>query len=239
MLKNGILHRKWESPNLQTCIFQIVVPRKRIKQILEETHDSSSGGHFGMNKTLDKIRKRFYWATCKQDVEDWCKSCKICMAERGPSDKGKSEMQIYNAGVPFERMQMDILGPFPTSYTGNKYLLVISDCFTKWVEAFPLKNIRANTIAEIFVSQVISRYGVPFELHTDQGKNFDLRVFHELAFLLGIKKTRTTPFHPQSNGLVERQHQTITNYLAKFVSDNQRDWDRWIGMSLLAYRSAR
>jgi len=57
--------------------------------------------------------------------------------------------------------------------------------------------------------------------------------------LLGIKKTRTTPFHPQSNGLVERQHQTLTNYLAKFVSENQRDWDCWIGMSLLAYRSAR
>jgi len=239
LLRDGVLQRKWESPNLRTSIFQIIVPQKKIKQILEEAHDSPSGGHFGVNKTLDKIRKRFYWATCKKDVEDWCRSCKVCVAKKGPSDKGKSELQLYNVGGPFERVQMDILGPFPTSYKGNKYLLVISDCFTKWVEAFPLKNFKAGTIAEIFVDQVISRFGVPLELHTDQGRNFDSRIFKELSQLLGIKKTRTTPFHPQSNGLVERQHQTLTNYLAKFVSENQRDWDRWIGMSLLAYRSAR
>jgi len=67
---------------------------------------------------------------------------------------------------------MDILGPFPASYKGNKYLLVISDCFTKWVEAFPLKNFKARTIAEVFVNQVVSRFDVPLELHTDQGKNF-------------------------------------------------------------------
>jgi len=177
--------------------------------------------------------------TCKGDVEDWCRSCKVCTAKKGPSDKGKSELQLYNVGGPFERIQMDILGPFPASYKGNKYLLVISDCFTKWVEAFPLKSFKASVIARVFVDQVVSRFGVPLELHTDQGRNFDSRMFKELSDLLGIKKTRTTPFHPQSNGLVERQHQTLTNYLAKFVSENQRDWDRWIGMSLLAYRSAR
>lgn len=107
------------------------------------------------------------------------------------------------------------------------------------MEAFPLRNFKASTVAEVFVNQVISRYGVPSELHTDQGRNFDSRILHELSHLLGIKKTRTTPFHPQSNGLVERQHQTLTSYLAKFVSENQRDWDRWIGMYLLAYRSAK
>jgi len=239
LLRDGVLHKKWESPNLKINKFQLIVPQKKIKQILEEVHDSPSGGHFGVNKTLDRVRRRYYWVTCKSDVEDWCRSCKICIAKKGPSDKGKSELQLYNVGGPFERVQMDILGPFPASYKGNKYLLVISDCFTKWVEAFPLKNFKASTIAEVFVNQVVSRFGVPSELHTDQGRNFDSRIFKELSGLLGIKKTRTTPFHPQSNGLVERQHQTLTNYLAKFVSENQRDWDRWIGMSLLAYRSAR
>jgi len=120
---------------------------------------------------------------------------------------------------------MDILGPFPASYKGNKYLLVISD-FTKWVETFPLKNFKASTIAEVFVNQVVSRFGVPLELHTDQGRNCDSRIFKELSRLLGIKKTRKIPFHPQFNGLVERQHQTLTNYLAKFFSENQRDWNR-------------
>jgi len=119
---------------------QLVVPQKCVKQVLEEAHDTPSGGHFGINRTLEKIRRRFYWATCKKDVEDWCKSCMECVVKKGPPDKGKSPMQIYNVGTPFERLQMDILGPFPSSVSGNKYLLVIVDCFTKWVEAFPLKN---------------------------------------------------------------------------------------------------
>jgi len=168
LLRDGVLQRKWEFPNLETNIFQIIVPQKKIKQILEEAHDSPTEGHFGVNKTLDKIRKRFYWAACKQDVEDWCRSCKVCIAKKGPSEKGKSELQLYNVGGPFEKVQMDSLGPFPISYKGNKYLLVISDCFTKWVEAFPLKNFKASTIAEVFVNQVVSRFGIPLELHTEE-----------------------------------------------------------------------
>jgi len=91
----------------------------------------------------------------------------VCVAKKGPPNKEKSPMQIFNAGVPFEKLQIDILGPFLSFVTGNKYLLVIVDCFTKWVEAFPLKNARASTIAEVFVNQVVSRHGVPFEIHTD------------------------------------------------------------------------
>lgn len=154
-------------------------------------------------------------------------SCEICIARKGSSDKRKTSMQIYNVGAPFERMQMDILDSFPVTSSGNKYLLVIIDCFTKWVEAFPLKNIRATTVAEAFVQQTISRYGVPLELHTDQGKNFDSKLFQELACLLGIRKTRSTALYPQSDGQVKRQQRTILHYyLAKFISDNQKDWDR-------------
>ncbi|KMQ85118.1 integrase core domain protein [Lasius niger] len=205
-LKDGVLYRKWKAPSLKSSIFQLIVPRNRINQILEETHDSSSGGHFGVNKTLEKIRKRFYWATCKQDVEQWCKTCKICISKKGPLGKGKSPLQIYNVGAPFERLQMDILGPLPITTSGNRYLLVIVDCFTKWVEAFPLKNIKARTVAEVFVSQIISRHGVTLEVHTDQGKNFESKLFAELMNLLIIRKTRTTALHPQSDGQVERQH---------------------------------
>ncbi|XP_018313146.1 uncharacterized protein [Mycetomoellerius zeteki] len=92
---------------------------------------------------------------------------------------------------------MDILGSLLVTFSGNKYLLVVVDCFTKWVEAFPLKNIRTKTIAEIFLSQVISRHGVLLEVHTDQGRNFESRIFRELSQLLGIKKTRTSALHPQ------------------------------------------
>ncbi|XP_018378045.1 PREDICTED: uncharacterized protein LOC108770817 [Trachymyrmex cornetzi] len=169
--------QRWEAPSLKKSILQLVVPRGRISQILEEVHDSASGGHFGINKTLEKARKRFYWATCKQNVEDWCRSCKICIAKKGPSGKEKSPLQTF--------------------------------------------------------------LEVPLEIHTVQGRNFESKMFHELVNLLGIRKTRTTALHPQSDGQVERQHQTISNYIAKFVAGNQKDWDRWIAMYLLAYRSSK
>ncbi|XP_071579863.1 uncharacterized protein [Temnothorax nylanderi] len=101
------------------------------------------------------------------------------------------------------------------------------------------RNIRASTVAEVFVNQVISRHGVSLEVHTDQGKNFKSKLFAESMNLLGIRKTRTTALHPQSDGQVERQHQTIINYLAKYISENQKDWDRWVSMFLLAYRSSK
>lgn len=161
------------------------------------------------------------------------------MAKKGPSEKGKSPLQVYDSGSPFERVQMDILGSLPTTSAGNRYLLVVIDCFTKWVEAFPLKNIKASTIADVFVKQFISRHGVPLEVHTDQGKNFESNIFQGIMRLLGIRKTRTTALHPQSDGQIERHHQTILNYLAKFIAEDQRDWDSWVPMYLLAYRSSQ
>jgi len=88
---------------------------------------------------------------------------------------------------------MDVLGPFPITLSGNKYLLVV-DCFIKWVKAFSLKNIRAKTIAEIFLNQIISKH-VPLEVHMDQGRNFESKIFRELLQLLGIKKMRTSALH--------------------------------------------
>jgi len=80
-------YRRWKTPNLKSYVLQITVLRERVKQIFEEAHNSSSSGHFGVNKTLDRIRKWFYWVTCKQDVEGLCRNCVICIAKKGPSRK--------------------------------------------------------------------------------------------------------------------------------------------------------
>lgn len=119
---------------------------------------------------MEKIRKRFYQ---EQDVEEWIRICKVCIARKEFIGKGKSPLQIYNVGVPFERIQMDVLDPLTTATSGNRDLLVVVDCFTKWIETFPLKNIRAKSIAETFLNQVIFRYRVPLEIHTHQSRNLE------------------------------------------------------------------
>ena len=134
-----------------------------------------------------------------------------------------------------ERIVVDVLGPLPQSESGNKYLLVVADYFSKWTEAFPMRDQEATTAAEILVREVVSRFGVPLTLHSDQGRNFESTVFSEMCRLLGVRKTRTTPLHPQSDGMVDR---TLEAQLSKFVDHNQRDWDEHIPLLLMAYRTA-
>ena len=125
----------------------------------------------------------------------------LCFPKR---PKIRGPMAQYNVGAPMERLAADILGPLPASDSGNKYLLIVADYFTKWTEAFPIQNQEASTVAEKIVNKVVCRFGVPLSIHSDQGRNFESTVFTEMCHFLGIKKTRTTPFHPQSDGMVER-----------------------------------
>jgi hypothetical protein len=147
-------------------------------------------------------------------------------------------MMQYNSGAPFERIAMDVAGPFPVSATGNKYVLVVMDYFSKWPEVYAIPNQEAKTVADVFVKNWVSRFGVPVELHSDQGRNFESAIFAEMCLALGINKTRTTPLHPQSDGMVERFNRTLEEYLRKVVSKNQKDWDEHIPKFLMAYRSA-
>ncbi|XP_076247766.1 uncharacterized protein LOC143187432 [Calliopsis andreniformis] len=238
-VKDGILYRKWESSCGAKITWLLVVPRKKVTEVLQECHSSPAAGHFGVNKTLAKVRQRFYWITCRQDVVEWCRKCTTCTAKKGPRERGAGVMQIYNVGAPFERIAMDVVGPLPKSSSGNRFLLVVADYFSKWPEVIPMVNQRAETAAKALLVHVVSRHGVPLEIHSDQGRNFESTVFKELMKLLGVKKTRTTPLHPQSDGMVERLNRTLLQYLSMFVAEHQRDWDEWIPMFLLAYRSAR
>jgi transposase InsO family protein len=215
-----------------------VVPRNAVPDILKQIHNDSSGGHLGITKTLQMVRDRFYWLNCTNDVKDWCRKCTTCAASNGPHRKPKAEMQQYLVGSPFERIAVDVLGPLPQSDVGNKYIFVVMDYFTKWVEAYAVPNQEATTLADILVGEFVSRFGVPLELHSDQGRNFESKLFQEVCQRLGIHKTRTTAMHPQSDGMVERMNRTITNYLSKVVSECQRDWDRHIPLFLMAIRSA-
>ena len=131
-----------------------------------------------------------------------------------------------------------MLGPLPLTESGNKYIVVIADYFTKWVEALPIPDQEASTIAELLVKEVICRFGVPQLIHSDQGRNFESVLCAEMCQLLGIKKTRTTPYHPASDGMVERFNRTLEMQLSKFADDNQKDWDLHIPFLVMAYHSA-
>ena len=112
------------------------------------------------------------------------------------------------------------------------------DYFTKWPEVYPIANQEAETIAKVLVEQFVCRFGVPLQIHSDQGRNFCSKVFNEMCTLLGVKKTQTTPYHPQSDGMIERYNRTLEAQLSMFVEAHQKDWDQYIPYLLMAYRTA-
>ncbi|PIK50755.1 hypothetical protein BSL78_12341 [Apostichopus japonicus] len=147
-------------------------------------------------------------------------------------------MQNYKSGEPMQRIAIDIIGPLPKTDRGNQYILVIGDYFSKWKEAFAIPNQEATTVANTLVEEFICRYGIPSEIHTDQGRQFEAKLFQELCRLLEINKTRTTPYYPQSDGMIERFNRTLEAMLALVVAPDQRDWDCWLPYVMLSYRSA-
>ncbi|MES9882407.1 MAG: transposase family protein, partial [Sedimenticola sp.] len=168
-----------------------------------------------------------------------CNDCVTCQARKMPAGPSKAPMQSYHVGMPMERVALDILGPLPETLRGNKYVLVVTDYFTRWAEAYPLRVITAASVATTLVEQFISRFGTPRIIHSDQGRQFESQLFTQLCSLLQCQKTRTTPFHPQSDGLVERFNRTLEDMLSKYISPNQRDWDEIVPILLMAYRSSQ
>ena len=179
----------------------------------------------------------FYWPGLQSDVRSYVAGCETCTKRKDPNPTKRAPMQIFRSGFPMERLTIDILGELPMTPNGNKYILVISDYFTKWTEALPMPNMEACTVAKTLVENVLFRFGILLKIHSDQGRQFESNLFKEMCKLLGIEKTRTTPYHPESDGMVERFNRTLATMLSAFVSSNHKDWDEQLPNVMMTYRS--
>ena len=122
-------------------------------------------------------------------------------------------------------MAIDITGKHPKSHNGNEYILTVMDHFSMWVEAYPLKDHKAPTIAKVLVEQLFSRLGIPYQLLSDQSPQFASDLFLEMSKCMGIDNIKTSLYRPACNGMLERNHRTVTSMLGEFIAENQRDWD--------------
>ena len=216
----------------------LVVPRSLREGMLLEAHGGATSGHFGVDRTLQRLRATYYWPGMTTDVNVYCRACTVCAQAKDPPRKQKAPLGTVRAGFPFEITAVDIMGPFPRSTKGNLYILVLADYFSKWVEIMPLPDMLATTVANVLLDNVFSRFGMPAQLHSDQGPQFESKLMAELCKLLGIKKTRTTPYHPQGDGMVERANRTIQIALKSYVDRNYAEWDRYLPQVQLAYNTS-
>ena len=135
-------------------------------------------------------------------------------------------------------VSIEILDPLPVTEKGNKYVLAAVDHFTRWVEAFPIRNQEATTVAKKLVDELFCRFSPPQQLHSDQGRQFESELIEEICKLLEIRKSRTTPYHPQGNGMVERINRTLLDMFATTAHNHPSDWDLYIRKVCLAYNSS-
>ncbi len=160
-LRDGLLFRRWESHNGTIVKWQLIIPEKYKDVVLEELHNSKTSAHLGVTKTRRKINERFYWYGVAGDIRAWIRRCNTCARRKSPSIRRKAKLQQDIARHPGQRIAMDILGPPPMTPAGNRYVLVIGDYFSKWIEAYPIPDQEATTCADKLTQEWICRHGAP------------------------------------------------------------------------------
>ena len=218
-------------------VWRLVIPRSYVKLILSGCHDDIGGSHLGRQKTLDKVASRFYWVGMARDVQNWVASCAKCCSRKS-SNKPIEPCQTPLPTVenPFDRIAVDFVGPLPVTSSGNKYILVFVDYTTRWPEAFATKDMKASTVAEIFIREILCRHGAPVQLLSDQGQDFLAHVVKEICTFTRTHKVQTSAYHPQTNGLCERFNGTICEALSAYCNENQSNWDVMLPIALFGCR---
>ena len=239
LVQNGLLFRQFETEEGNASHLQLVLPKSLRTDVLQDLHSGAMGGHLGEDKMLGKLKERYYWPGHHKDIENWCKTCPECATRKTPTHRGRATLQPIAVGYPLQLVACDILGPLPRSSNGNCYLLVVADYFTRWMEAYPIPNQEASTVAQVLTKEFFLRFSPPEQLHSDQGRQFEADVLKEVCKLLGIQKTRTTPYHPQSDRLVERFNRTLLSMLATSIDKNQENWEDHIRAVCMAYNTGR
>ena len=209
-----------------------MVPEHLKKSVLKLAHDNIVSRHLGIAKTKERIKRHFFWPSLAADVENYVKACAICNRSKHLRRKYKAPMRSFTAGAPMEKCHLDILSPLPKTASGNSYVLLMVDQFTKWVEAAPIPDQSAETVARTAIDYLFSRFGCPREIVTDQGANFN----SQLCEMLEIAKKRTTPYHPSANGQVERLNRTLLQMIRCTIRNGQSNWDKQLQLLIAAVR---
>ena len=217
---NGVTWRKRSSNSHQ---LQLLIPKAGRQELFLAYHTSLFGGHLGRTRTLARLSHRFYWSGMSDDVGEWLRQCTICMKRKSPTGHHHPLGNIPT-GHHWDRITMDILDVCDQTPVGYRYILVIADYFSKWTEAFPIKDKCADTVADVLVNKIILRFGMPLVIHSDQGREFENGLMKSLCSLLGCVKTRTAPYHPESDGMVERFNRTCLMMLSMFINDQLDNW---------------
>lgn len=237
VLVDGLLHLRTLVG--QRMIKKLCVPREQRVAIIQACHDDMMAGHLGRRRTCHKIEQRYFWPGLRKQVIGYIQSCRLCQTRKAEPRSPGGYMEICHVGQPFEKVGIDVLGPFPTSGGGMKNIIVAVDYLTKWAETRALPSATAKDAADFFVRDIVLRHGTPENVVTDCGKCFMSAFMQEVMKIMGAQHRSTTPYHPQSNGLVERLNHTLADMISMYVNSAHSDWDEILPYVTFAYNTSR
>lgn len=210
---------------------------QEITRILEENHDSPLAGHQGFHRTYDNIKQFYYWDNMKKTIQDYIQKCKTCQTSKVNFKPNRSPMLITTTSSKFcDQIAMDIVGPLPETQNGNRFILTLQDDLTKFIQAYALPEHNAQIVAIHFL-KFCTQFGFPDSILSDQGKEFTSATFKEINKLIGTKHKLASPYHPQTNGALERTHLTLKDYFKCYVSKDGDDWDEYLNFAIYSYNS--
>lgn len=235
---NNVVYRVVFDRNGRPNGRQLLTPIAIREELMECVHRGLTGSHVGLARTTHQVSRRAWWRGWRADVRRFYKRCSRCnryfrgtLPRRGP-------LQPTRVGDIFERISIDLTGPHCRSRRGNVYILTVVDSFSKWAEAFAIRNKEAETVARTLVEHVYCRFGCPLELLSDNGLEVHGTIMKEVCRLLQIDKLNTSVYKPSTNATCERFHRTLNTLMGKVVSDRQVDWDDHLPYVMAALRSS-
>ncbi|XP_049333179.1 gypsy retrotransposon integrase-like protein 1 [Astyanax mexicanus] len=214
---------------------RVIKTKEEAMLLFQEFHSSPMGGHSGILKTRTAMCSRFYWHGMSIDIDNWVLECDKCQKIGKPLTAAQP-LQCIKVSAVWELIGIDLTGPLPKTSDGFQYILTVTDYFSKWVEAFPLKTKSAAEVGRNLCS-IIYRHGCPKRILSDQGREFVNDLNHRLCELLHIQRSVTAAYHPQTNGLDEKTNDNIKRALKKLVNDQQNDWNVYLDATLFSLRS--
>ncbi|CAK1597613.1 unnamed protein product [Parnassius mnemosyne] len=207
-----------------------ITPASR-KMVFDNIHGLS---HPSARATIKLVTERYVWPGIRKDCRNWARSCISCQRSKVSRHVHAPIQDFKLPTARFSHVHVDLIGPLPVS-DDYRYCFTAIDRFTRWPEAVPLKDIRAESVAKAFISSWISRFGCPEKVTTDRGKQFESHLFRQISALIGSRHIQTTAYHPAANGLVERFHRQLKAAIMCHADEN---WTEKLPLVLLGIRSA-
>lgn len=220
-------------------IIQVALPKTLRLDVLRSYHDSiAGGGHLGIQKTFESIHQKFYWPRMYQDVQNYVLSCDVC--QKVKVDRRQPRVPMTNMPITdtFDSWHIDFLGPLPRTAEGSyAYILLVVDRYSRWSEAFPMKDQDARSVAKVLFNEIFARYGSPRVLVSDRGTQFMSRLVSALCEMFDVTRHHCSSYHPMTNSACERTNSTIAQTLRAYVDKDQKNWADFLPAAMMAIRS--